>query len=64
MAITFGCHELEEDDEVFWQGAEIKWKDFKGKIVREKKWYLEEIRSGANRLTKERNVKIWNLIGK
>lgn len=62
--MTFGCHELEEDDEVHWEGKDIKWKNFKQKLERERKWFLEELRKGANKLTKEKNVKIWNLIGK
>ena len=27
-AITHGCHELDEEDMVFWQGNDMKWKKF------------------------------------
>jgi hypothetical protein len=62
-AITYGCHELEEKDMVFWQGSDINWKSFKQEIFKQKRWDLEDNKQGAKQLIKEKNMKIWNLIG-
>ena len=62
-AITFGCHELDDNDMVVYKDAELKWENFKTKIFNELKWNLEDKDQGAKQLIKEKNVKIWNKIG-
>jgi hypothetical protein len=42
----------------------LRWKRFKRVIYDERRWDLEENDNGAKQLIKEKNMKIWNLIGK
>jgi len=41
-AITYGCHELLEEDMVAWQGNDMKWKKFKEVLYSDRKWDLED----------------------
>jgi hypothetical protein len=48
---------------VSWQGNDLRWNKFKGVIYDERRWNLEDNKEGAKQLIKEKNMKIWNLIG-
>ena len=48
---------------VVWQGNDLKWKKFKEVIYNDRRWDLEDKDHGAKQLIKEKNMKIWNLIG-
>jgi hypothetical protein len=41
----------------------MKWKKFKEVIYTDEKWDLEEKKEGAKTRNKDKNIKIWNLIG-
>jgi len=48
---------------VVWQGNDMKWKKFKDVIYKDRRWNLEDKNQGAKQLIKEKNMKIWNMIG-
>ena len=48
---------------VVWHGNDLKWKKFKQVIYDERRWDLEDKDQWAKQLIKEKNMKIWNLIG-
>ena len=48
---------------VVWQGNDLKWKKFKEVIYNDRRWDLEDNDKGAKQLIKEKNMKIWNVIG-
>ena len=62
-AITYGCHELNEQDKVLWQGNDINWNKFQTIIYKDRRWDLDDKNQGAKQLIKEKNMKMWNLIG-
>ena len=41
----------------------MKWKQFKEVIYNDRRWNLDARDHGAKQLIKEKNMKIWNLIG-
>ena len=41
----------------------MKWKKFKQVIYDERKWYIDDDKLGAKQHHKDKNTKIWNLIG-
>lgn len=41
-AITYGCHELVDEDMVLWKGNDLRWNKFKGVIYDERRWNLED----------------------
>jgi hypothetical protein len=48
---------------VLWHGNDLIWTKFKEVIYKERRWDLEDKNQGAKQLLKEKNMKIWNLIG-
>jgi hypothetical protein len=46
-----------------WRGEAMIWKKFKALIYNESRWDLEDINQVASKTVKEKNMKIWNLIG-
>jgi hypothetical protein len=48
---------------VFWHGDDLLWTKFKETIYKERRWDLEDKNQGARQLIKEKNMKIWNIIG-
>jgi hypothetical protein len=57
--MTITCNELKDSDEVFYEGKEIKWFEFKKTFP---KWVFTASNQKMN-LVKSKNVKIWNYIG-
>ena len=60
FSITFGCHELLESDKVHHEGIEKPWITFKECYP---KWNFEVNDKNEISVHKDRNIKIWNLIG-
>lgn len=48
---------------MLWHGNDLIWTKFKEVIYKERRWDLEDKNQGAKQLLKEKNMKIWNLIG-
>lgn len=61
-AITKGCHELQEEDVVFYKDEKIKWGTFKGRLFKERNWYLD-CDEQMMKMQRKKNAQIWNLIG-
>ena len=59
-AIVVTCNELREHDQVFYKGKDINWATFKQSVFTD--WSFEVDQSKLKDL-KQKNVKIWNLIG-
>jgi hypothetical protein len=39
-AVSFGCHELDNNDIVFWKGNYLKWERIKTELLSKYKWNL------------------------
>ena len=60
FAITYGCHELEDNDMVQYEGLKKSWAIFKTQFQH---WDFMDDHKETNKHHKKENIMIWNLIG-
>jgi len=61
LAVTISCCEIRNNDQVNYEGDVIKWIVFKEKPIL-RNWFYD-VEKDDQAINREKNVKIWNLLG-